>query len=209
MKINAADVARLREQTGAGIMEAKRALEQSNGDLNLAGEILRKQGTVKAEKKANRATREGLIVSYVHQNKIGVLLELNCETDFVARNENFQELANDIAMQIAAMNPFYINEEDVPPEIIAKEREIYAHQLEQEGGKEGVSNQIIEGKIAQYKEETVLLNQPFIKDGSTTIKQKIDNVVHILGENIKINRFVRFEMSGSAYGCNLELPSYR
>lgn len=203
MSISASDIAKLREQTGAGIMDVKKALEEANGDFDKATEILRKAGAAKAQKKADREAREGIVVSYIHGSlgKVGVLLELNCETDFVAKNEEFKAMANEIAMQIAAMNPTYIKEEDVPAEVIEKERSIYAEQDEIKGKPEDIAAKIIDGKLAKFYEEVVLLNQPHIKDGSKTIKDIIESGVQKFGENIQVGKFARFSIEQGATYC--------
>ncbi len=203
MSISASDIAKLREQTGAGIMDVKKALEEANGDFDKATEILRKAGSAKALKKADREAREGVIVSYIHGalGKVGVMVELNCETDFVAKNEEFKAMANEIAMQIAAMNPTYIKEEDVPAEVVEKERSIYAQQDELKGKSEEIATKIIDGKIAKFYEETVLLNQSYIKDGSKTIKSLLEEGVQKFGENIQVGRFARFSIEQGATYC--------
>ncbi|MCS7163469.1 MAG: translation elongation factor Ts [Thermodesulfovibrio sp.] len=193
MEITAQMVKELREKTGAGMMECKKALEASGGDFNKAIEILRQKGLATAQKKASREAREGIIASYIHMDKIGVMLELNCETDFVARNEEFKQLAKDIAMQIAATNPQYIQREDIPQEVIEKEKEIYRSQIK--GNKPPqVIEKIVEGKLEKFYEEMCLLDQPFIKDPEKKIKDLISEKVAKFGENIKIKRFVRFQV---------------
>lgn len=193
MEITAQMVKELREKTGAGMMECKKALEASGGDFNKAIEILRQKGLATAQKKASREAREGIIASYIHMDKIGVMLELNCETDFVARNEEFKQLAKDIAMQIAATNPQYIQREDIPQEVIEKEKEIYRSQIK--GNKPPqVIEKIVEGKLEKFYEEMCLLDQPFIKAPEKKIKDLISEKVAKFGENIKIKRFVRFQV---------------
>lgn len=203
MSITASDIAKLREQTGAGIMDVKKALEEASGDFDKATEILRKSGAAKAQKKAAREAREGIVVSYIHGSlgKVGVLLELNCETDFVAKNEEFKAMANEIAMQIAAMNPTYIKEEDVPAEVIEKERSIYAEQDEIKGKPEDIAAKIIDGKLVKFYEEVVLLNQSYIKDGSKTIKSILEEGVQKFGENIQVGKFARFSIEQGATYC--------
>lgn len=196
MAITAQMVKELREKTGAGMMECKRALEAAQGDFNKAIEYLRQKGLATAQKKATREAREGIITSYIHMDKIGVLLELNCETDFVARNEEFRELAKDIAMHIAATAPQYIRREDVPEEVIEKEKEIYKAQIT--GNKPPqVIEKIIEGKLEKFFEEMCLLDQPFIKEPEKKIKDLINEKIAKFGENIVVRRFVRFQVGQS------------
>jgi elongation factor Ts len=196
MAISAQMVKELREKTGAGMMECKKALEESGGDFNKAIEYLRQKGLATAQKKAGRTATEGIITSYIHMDKIGVLLELNCETDFVARNEEFRQLAKDIAMHIAAANPQYISKEDVPQEIIEKEKEIYKAQIT--GNKPPqVVEKIIEGKLEKFFEDMCLLNQPFIREPEKKIKDLITEKIAKFGENIVIRRFVRFQVGQS------------
>ncbi len=196
MAITAQMVKELREKTGAGMMECKKALEQSGGDFNKALEYLRQKGLATAQKKAGRAASEGIIASYIHMDKIGVMLELNCETDFVARNEEFRQLAKDIAMHIAASNPQYISRDDVPQEIIEKEREIYKAQIT--GNKPPqVVEKIIEGKLEKFFEDMCLLNQPFIREPERKIGDLITEKIAKFGENIVVRRFVRFQVGQS------------
>ncbi|ACI20484.1 MULTISPECIES: translation elongation factor Ts [Thermodesulfovibrio] len=193
MAITAQMVKELREKTGAGMMECKKALETSGGDFNKAIDILRQKGLATAQKKASREAKEGIITSYIHMDKIGVMLELNCETDFVARNEEFRQLAKDIAMQIAASNPQYIQREDIPQEVIEKEKEIYKSQIK--GNKPPqVIEKIVEGKLEKFFEEMCLLDQPFIKEPEKKIKDLITEKVAKFGENIMVRRFVRFQV---------------
>jgi elongation factor Ts len=195
MEISASIIKELRERTGAGFMECKEALKEANGDIEKAVEILRKKGALKAEKKAKREAREGLIGAYIHAGgKIGVLVEVNCETDFVARTDEFQQLVKDIAMQIAAMSPEYVSREDVPPEVIEKEKEIYREEALRSGKPERVVEKIVEGKLEKFFEEKCLLEQPFIKDESKKVKDIVTEVIAKLGENIKIARFVRYQV---------------
>ncbi|MCX7678276.1 MAG: translation elongation factor Ts [Spirochaetes bacterium] len=185
----------LREKTLAGMLDCKKALVECNGDMEKAIEYLRKKGLSAAAKKSERSAKEGIITSYIHNNnKVGVLLELNCETDFVARNAEFQELAKDIAMQIAAANPLYIRSEDVPTEVIEKEREIYREQMKDSGKPENVIEKIIDGKIKKFFTEVCLLEQEFIKDNKITINDLIKNKIATLGENITVGRFARFQI---------------
>lgn len=195
MTINAADVAKLRQMTGVGMMEAKKALEEANGDTEQAIEILRTSGATKAAKRAGRETSEGRVHCYSHGNgRIGVMVEMQSETDFVARNEIFVELCNDVAMHIAAMSPLYLSQVDVPADVIAKEKDIA---VEQNAGKPAdVIEKIVEGKIGKYFEEVCLLEQKFIKDEDQTIAQLMESKIASIGENIKISRFARFEIGG-------------
>ncbi len=203
MNIEANLVNELRQQTGCGLMECKKALEETQGDLNKAAELLRKKGAAKAAKKAERATNQGRIETYIHgEGRVGVLLEVHCETDFVAKNDKFKELVHEIALHIAAANPLYINSEQVPAELIAKEKEIYQEQLANEGKPANIIEKIVEGKMSKYYSEICLLKQPFIKDPDKTVEQLITETISVTGENIKIARFARFEMSSGASVCS-------
>ena len=185
----------LREKTGAGIVDCKKALQEANGDMEKAVEILRKKGAAKAAKKADRATAEGIVVSYIHAGgKVGTLVELNCETDFVARTENFKILGHEIAMQVAAMAPEYLSKEDVPAEVIEKEKEILKQQALSEGKPEHIVEKIVEGRLNKFYSEKCLLEQPWIKDDSKTIADLVREYITKLGENIKVKRFCRFEI---------------
>ncbi len=189
-------VSELRKKTGAGILDCQKALEESRGDEEKAIEILRKKGALKAAKKlAERTASEGLIHAYVHANKkLGVLLEINCETDFVARNEDFQRLANELALQIAAMNPSYIKPADVPAEEIAKEKKLIAEELKAAGKPAGMIDKIVAGKLEKYYEEVCLLKQPYIKDDKVKVEKLIEEAIAKIGEKIEVGRFVRYEM---------------
>ncbi len=181
----------LREQTGAGIMDVKEALEEAGNDKDKAIEILRKKGLAKQAKKADRTANEGLVESYIHAGgRIGVLLEVNCETDFVARTDDFKNLVKEIALHIAASNPLYISKEDVPAEVIEKEKEIYKEQFA--GKPDDVIEKMLEGKVAKYYEEVCLLEQPFVRDGEKTIGGLLGEATGKMGENIQIRRFARF-----------------
>lgn len=185
----------LREKTGAGVMDCKKALISANGDLEKAIEILRKEGIAVAEKKGARVAKEGRIESYIHPgSKIGVLVEVNCETDFVARTDEFKNLAKEIAMQIAASSPRYISPSDVPQDVLDKEKEIYATQARNEGKPEKVIDRIVQGRIEKFYQEVCLLEQPWIRDPEKRIKDLINETIARLGENIVIRRFVRFEL---------------
>jgi len=195
MTINAADVAKLRAQTGVGMMEAKKALEAANGDFNGAIDALRKSGAAKAAKRAERETTQGRAHCYSHGNgRIGVVVQVECETDFVARNEQFVEFCNDIAMHIAAMNPLYLKREEIAQNVLLKEKEIAR---EQNAGKpEDVLEKIVEGKLEKYYEETCLLDQRYIKDEDITVAELVESKIAAIGENIKISKFARFEIGG-------------
>jgi elongation factor Ts len=198
-EISAALVKQLREKTSAGMMQCKRALTEANGDLAAAEVILRKLGMASASKKASRATRQGVIGTYIHQgSQLGVLVEVNCESDFVARTDDFQNLVKDIAMQIAANDPQFIRKEDVTPEVLDREREIAKDRARQEGKPEKILDKIVEGRLAKFYEEVCLLEQPFIKDNSLSVGQLIATVIGKLGENISVARFVRMKVGDSA-----------
>jgi elongation factor Ts len=195
MSVSAEEVKKLREKTGAGMMDCKRALEKCGADIDKAIDYLREQGITQAAKKALRIAKEGIIYSYIHPgDKLGVLLELNCETDFVARTEDFKLLAKDIAMQIAATNPLAVTKSDLKPEILEKEREIYRTQAINEGKPEKIIEKIVEGKLEKYFQEVCLLEQPFVKDQDRTVKDRVNETIAKLGENIAIKRFVRFRL---------------
>lgn len=185
----------LREKTGAGIVEVKKALDESGFDETKAMEILRKRGQDKAMKKSDRETHEGLVISYVHGNgRIGVLLKLYCETDFVARNEEFQGLGRDLAMHIAASAPRYMRPEDVPEEAVEKEREIWRAQLTEEGKPADLMEKIMAGKETKFRSENALLTQSFVKDPTKTVGALLTETVHRIGENIQVGDFIRYEM---------------
>jgi elongation factor Ts len=187
-------VKKLREQTGISILECKKAVEEAKGDLIQAADILRKKGFEKAKAKSSRATNQGAVGSYIHmKGKIGVMVEMGCETDFVAQNEDFLQLIKDIAMQIAAMNPRYISEKDIPAEILDKEKEIYREQLKSTGKPANIIEKIVEGKLSKFYSETCLLHQAFFKDDKMTIEKIIAEKIHKTGENIVVKRFVRYQ----------------
>ena len=193
MSIDAKKVKDLRDKTGAGMMDCKKALVESSGDMNKAIDFLRKSGITKAEKKSTRAANEGLIYSYIHHgNRLGVLLDIGCETDFVAKTEDYKELAHNISMQIAATNPIALKREEVDPAIVSREKEIYSDQAASTGKPEDVIKKIVEGKINKYYQENCLLEQAFIKDSDKNIHDLISEVIATLGENISVNRFTRF-----------------
>ncbi|MDD8011910.1 MAG: translation elongation factor Ts [Acidobacteriota bacterium] len=188
-------VKKLREQTGISILECKKAIEEAKGDLTQAAEILRKKGFEKAKAKSSRATNQGAVGAYIHmKGKIGVLVELGCETDFVAKNEDFQELIKDIAMQIAAMNPRYVSEKDIPEAVLEKEKEIYREQLAKSGKPAAIVDKIVEGKLGKFYAEVCLLHQSFFKDEKITIEKLIAEKIHKTGENIVVKRFTRYQM---------------
>ena len=191
-------VAELRARTGAGMMDCKRALSETGGDLEQAADLLRKQGVAKADTRAGREASEGLIEAYVHHNgRVGVLVEVNCETDFVANTAEFRQLAKDLTHQIAATAPIALRREDIPPEVVAREREIYRAQVEQEKKPEHVRDKIVEGRLNSFYEERVLLEQKFVKDGSKTIGDMVKELAAKTGENVVVRRFVRFERGGN------------
>ena len=193
--ITADQVKQLRDRTGAGMMECKAALAEANGNMEEAITILRKRGLAQAAKRAGRATAQGLITSYIHLGgKIGVLVEVNCETDFVARTDDFQNLAKEVAMHIAAADPKWVRREEVPAEAIEKEKAIYRAQMENTGKPAHVLDKIVEGKLGNFYSQFVLLDQPSIRDGNVTIGQLITQATAKTGENIQISRFVRFRV---------------
>jgi len=196
--ISAAMVKQLREKTGAGMMDCKNALSEVKGDIEKAIEFLRKKGLATAQKRAGRALSEGIIQSYIHMNgKLGVLVEVNCETDFVAKNEDFQEFAKNIAMHIAASNPLGITPEDVSEEIIEKEKEIYRAQALDMGKPENVTDKIVEGKLNKFYQESCLLNQPYVRDTDMSVADLLNGLIARIGENISIKRFVRYQIGES------------
>lgn len=198
-EITAALVNELRQRTGAGMMECKKALVEAKGDIGEAEVVLRKRGIAGASKKAGRATRQGLIGSYIHAGgQLGVMVEVNCESDFVARTDDFKELVHDIAMHIAAADPRYLRREDVPADLIEKEKEIARDRARNEGKPEKVLERIVEGRIAKFYEEVCLLDQPFVKEATVTIDQLVKQKVAKLGENIGIARYVRFKVGDVA-----------
>jgi elongation factor Ts len=195
MEISASQVKELRDLTGISMMECKNALVEANGDVPKAIEILRKKGIAKAEKKAARAVNEGVILAYIHPgNKLGVMVEVNCETDFVAKTEDFQNFAKDIAMHIAATNPLAIRREEIDPTILEREKEIYREQVRAQKKPENIIEKIVEGKIDKFYQENCLLEQPFVKDPQITVKDYLTNTVAKIGENISIARFVRYKL---------------
>jgi elongation factor Ts len=195
MAIGAGQVKELRERTGAGMMECKKALEETGGNLEAAIDLLRVRGAAKAAKRAERETKEGMIGSYVHTNgKIGVLVEVQCETDFVSRNDAFQQLARDLAMHIAAASPVALDADDVPAELVERERAVYLEQVRSEGKPETMHEKIVEGKLRRFYQESTLMDQIFVKDpaGKQTIRQLVHETSAKTGENIVVRRFVRY-----------------
>jgi elongation factor Ts len=195
MQISATQVKELRQRTGVGMMECKSALQEAEGDLGKAEKILRKKGLAAAAKRASRATSEGAVGSYIHAGgKIGVLVEINCETDFVARTAEFQQLLKDVAMHIAASSPRFVSREEVTPEVLEAEREIYRAQAAATGKPPKVVDKIVEGKLEKFYEEFCLLEQPFIKDQQSTVGGLVSQHVAQIGENIRVRRFARFQL---------------
>jgi len=194
-EISAQMVKDIRDATSASFIDCKKALEESSGNVDKAVEILRVKGLAKASKKAGRSTPEGIVTSYIHAGgKIGVLLEVNCETDFVARNDEFQEFTREVAMQIAAANPTYVAQADVPEDIINKEKEIMKAQVVESGKPDNIADKIVEGKISKYFEENCLVNQIYIRDTKRKISDLLSELIAKVGENIQIRRFERFQL---------------
>lgn len=194
MSISVEDIKKLREETGAGMMAAKKALEEAKGDFTKAKENLRLAGAASAAKKSDREASQGVIASYVHDARIGVLVEINCETDFVARTEDFQQFAKDIAMQVAATSPEYIRPDDVPTDVVDKERELIGKELAQAGKPAEMIEKITEGKLAKFYEQVCLIKQPFVKDPDKAIEQLTAELVGKLGENIVIGKISRMAL---------------
>jgi elongation factor Ts len=200
MASSAEQVKELRERTGAGVMDCKAALEASKGDMQGAIEHLRKKGLADAAKKAHREAKDGVVASYIHPgSKIGVLVEVNCETDFVARTDDFQQLVKDLAMQVAAANPSYVSREDVPGAVVEKEREIYRQQMADQKKPAQVVDKIVEGKLEKFYAESCLMEQPFIRDasGKTRLRDMVDQATSKMGERIVVKRFARFQVGES------------
>ena len=195
MSISATQVKELRDRSGVGMMDCKKALVEANGDLDKAFDILRKSGIAKAQKKAGRSAKEGNVISYIHPGaKLGVLLELNCETDFVSNTEDFKNLGNDIAMHIAATNPLGVSREDIPEDVINKEKEIYSEQAKSSNKPDNIIEKMVEGRVNKYYKENVLLEQDFVKDSNQTIEDLVTTTISKLGENIVVTRFSRFQL---------------
>lgn len=195
VEISAAMVKELREATGSGIMDCKKVLAEAEGDMEKAIDLLRKKGLAKAAKRAGRSTSEGIIYSYIHTgSKLGVLLEVNCESDFVAKTEDFQAFAKNIAMHIAAANPAGLNPEDVDAAVVEKEREIYRAQMLEEGKPEKIIDKIVEGKVEKFYKDVCLMSQQYVKDPQKTISEVLQETIGKIGENIQIKRFARFQI---------------
>lgn len=195
MAITAKQIAELRERTGSGMMDCKNALVEADGDAEKAIEVLRKKGMAKAAKKADREAREGIIESYIHSNgKIGVLVEVLSETDFVAKNDEFKTFAHDVALHIAAMNPKYLKPEDANADEVAKEKAIYLEEVKASGKPANIAEKIVEGKIKKFTDDGALLCQPFVKDPSKTIQELLNEKIAKIGEKLEIKRFIRFEI---------------
>ncbi|SCY13032.1 translation elongation factor Ts [Alkaliphilus peptidifermentans] len=194
MSITAGMVKELREKTGAGMMDCKKALTDTNGNMEKAMEVLREKGLAAVAKKAGRIAAEGLVESYIHGGRIGVLVEVNSETDFVAKNQEFKDFVKDVAMQIAASNPLYVRREEVPTDNIEKEKEILRKQALNEGKPEKIVDKMVEGRIEKYYKEVCLLEQPFVKNPDLSISDLLTEKIAKIGENISIRRFVRFEV---------------
>ena len=198
-EISAALVKQLRDRTGAGMMECKSALKEANGNVDQAEVVLRKKGIASAAKKASRTTRQGVISSYIHPGaQLGVIIEVNCESDFVARTDDFQELVKDLAMQVAAADPQFVRREDVTPEILAKEQDIQKARALAEGKPEKIAEKIAEGRMAKFYEEVCLLEQQFIKESNVSVTELIKSKIAKLGENITVARFSRFKVGETA-----------
>lgn len=195
MSISAKDVKKLRDMTGVGMMDCKKALSETNGDFEAAKDFLRKKGLAKAASKSERATKEGVVHAYIHPGaRVGVLLEVNCETDFVARTDDFMGLVNDVALHVAAAAPLYVRRDEVDEKVIAHEKEIYLDQMKESGKPEHVLEKIVEGKINKWYSEVCLMEQPFVKDPDKTIETLMTESIAKLGENMQIARFSRFSL---------------
>lgn len=195
MVISAQAVKELREKSGAGMMDCKRALDDAQGDMEKAMQLLRERGVAKAAKKEGRATKEGIVYSYIHPgDKLGVLIEVNCETDFVARTDDFRGLAKELAMQVAAASPLVVAPENLPEDLVARERDIYRQQALNEGKPEQVVGKIVDGRVKKFQQEVCLLLQPYIKDQDKTVTDIVTEAVSRLGENITVKRFTRFRL---------------
>lgn len=195
MEISAKQVAELRNRTGAGMMDCKAALQESNGDIEAAVELLRKKGIMKAEKRGGREVREGLISSYIHHNgKVGVLVEINCETDFVARTDDFKALVKSVAEHIAAMAPLAVDKDQIPSDVIERERRIYVEEVKQSGKPANLVDKIVEGKVEAFYKQNCLLSQPWVRDDKRTIGELVKEISGKTGENVQVRRFSRFQM---------------
>ena len=199
MNIDAQLVKSLREKTGAGMMDCKKALVESNGDIENAVDYLRKSGVTKAEKKGARATKEGIVYSYIHAGgRVGVLLELNCETDFVAKTDGFSELAHNLSMQVAATNPIALDKDSIDEKILSREKDIYTVQAKSEGKPDNIIQKMVEGRLQKFLQESCLMEQTYIKDPEKKINDLITETIASLGENIIVNRFIRFAIGESS-----------
>jgi elongation factor Ts len=199
LAVTAQQVQELRRKSGAGVMDCKRALEECGGDVEQAATLLRKQGMARADARLSRATTEGVVASYIHAGgKIGVLVELNCETDFVARTDEFQELSRNLAMHIAAEEPRYVQPEDVPAEVLEQEKEVYRALAVKEGKPENVLDRIVEGRLKKFYSEVCLLEQPYVRDDQKTVGELLSESRARLGENIAVRRFVRYQLGEGA-----------
>ena len=195
MEVTIEMIKELREETGAGVLDAKKALEAADGNYDEALEALRKKGLAQAAKRAGREANEGVIEVYSHlANRVGVMLELNCETDFVAKNERFQEAAHDLVLHVAAMAPRYVSRDDVPPEKVEEMSQQFRQDAQAEGKPEDIVEKIVSGRLEKYYEENVLLEQPFVKDDSIKVERVVKDAIALLGENIVVRRFVRYEL---------------
>ena len=195
MSVSAHEVKELRDRSGVGMMDCKKALVEANGDIDKAFDILRKSGIAKAKKKSGRDAKEGIVFSYIHPgSKLGVLLEINCETDFVANTDDFKDLAKEVSMHIAATNPLSIQREDVDDNVIQKEKDIFSEQAKKSGKPENIIEKMVEGRLNKFYQESVLLEQNFVKDPSKTIKELVAEKVGVLGENIIISNFSRYQI---------------
>ena len=195
MMVTAAMVKELRERTGAGMLDCKKALEKTGGDIEKAIDLLREKGLAAAAKKAGRITAEGMVGSYIHMGgRIGVLIEVNCETDFVAKTEGFKDFVKNMAMQVAASKPLYVSRDEVPGDVLEKEKQILRQQAINEGKPENIVDKIVEGRIEKFFKETCLLEQPYIRDPEVSVQQVLTETIAKIGENISIRRFVRYEM---------------
>ena len=198
LTIDASTVKQLRDKTGAGMMDCKNALKESNGDLDGAVDYLRKSGAAKAEKKGSRATKEGLVYSYIHAGgRLGVMIEVNCETDFVAKTDGFVELCHNLAMQVAATNPISLDKDSVPDDVIAKEKEIYTEQAKSSGKPDNIIEKMVEGRLSKFFQENCLMEQAYIKDSDKKVSDLMTETIATLGENITISKFTRFAVGES------------
>lgn len=201
MAITASQVKELRDKTGAGMMDCKRALEEAGGDMEAAVRLLREKGMAAAAGKAGREATEGLVDSYIHHgNRVGALIEVNCETDFVARTEDFQKFVRDLAMQVAAANPQWVRRDEVPADVVAEQKELFKQQAVAEGKPEHIAERIVEGRLNRFYSEVCLEEQPFIRDGDVTIGELVTEMISRIGENIRIGRFARFELGEAGAG---------